>query len=137
MEIARYRMETRTAYDTITAYFSQPGAVLAQDEYGGACHYRDAYNPMVRCAVGCLIPDAIYSEAFEGQGIHALLDEENREGCYAPELAEFFAGVEHEFLDRVQRAHDESKTVEEFLGRLRIIGAEYELNSPSPELVYS
>lgn len=101
--------DTQTAYERMRAFFSRPDAVLARtDEISSpSCLYRlDPHNPSSPgCAVGCLIPDTIYNETFEGiGGIEELLDE----GPF--ELHVLFSNVDLEFLRDAQEAHDTRAT---------------------------
>lgn len=60
------------AYELIRAHFSAPGAQLARRD--GACRYRvndagcDGTSPVgAKCAVGCLVPDALYDKPIDHQ----------------------------------------------------------------------
>lgn len=93
-------MNTQEAYEAIRDYFSRPHAVLAKgvDDFGGdECKYRNESGD--KCAVGCLIPDGIYTPAFEGTALYGLLKK-------SPLLKGYLWDVEPEFLANAQYAHD-------------------------------
>jgi hypothetical protein len=119
-------MTLQQAYNAMRAYFSLPGATLAWDAERGSCKYRTSDGRA--CAIGCLIPPALYDPEFDHTGeeqdsdgewiefIGGALDYEilthhaNGNGT----LADFF-GIDterlhedrlYEFLRKAQRAHD-------------------------------
>lgn len=93
----------------ITKYFSRPGAKLAIDGetsvFGNKCMYRTADGH--KCAVGCLIPDEEYTCHMEG-GIAGELISIDQYGCNFVD-----------WLEMVQADHDNSRSVEEFLAKLK------------------
>jgi hypothetical protein len=112
-------MTTQEAYDQMRAWFTRPGAQLARtatitvdglNVHG--CHYRLPAEPQAqkRCAIGCLIPDAIYDPAIEDQSIgtvlmaHRLIDD-------------LLDQVDIHFLEQAQELHDYNGTanVNEFV----------------------
>lgn len=122
--------DTQTAYETMRAYFSRPDAVLARtDGHFPSCLYRlDPTDPTSPgCAVGCVIPDALYEERFEGiGGVEELLDEG------PSELHELFANVDLEFLRDAQEAHDtEASDPASFIVLLDAIAPDYGLTVPA------
>ena len=125
-------MNTYEAYKKIKAYFSKPGAVLAKDydNYGNtmSCHYRAPDGH--KCAVGCLIPKALYVPDIEGKSAHeALYEMQERD----PKLYEAtFGGCDISFLEAAQSAHDESRSVEAFLEQLDHEARYYGVTSPEP-----
>lgn len=109
-------MTKREALDRMLAHFSAPGAQLGLGtEPGGtatACIYRadgDA-SSTVRCSVGVLIPDEIYSPSMEGMDATGLARE-------FPILRDVL-GLPFSWLTRVQNHHDKlarhERPVEEF-----------------------
>ena len=61
------------------------------------CMYRtDDGN---KCAIGCLIPDELYSEAMERSTVGAII-----EGF--PQIKKFFEDCNPKFLERMQSVHD-------------------------------
>jgi hypothetical protein len=117
------RLSPKDVLSKIREYFSRPDAVLAVvelDEFDGEyrCVYRkdgDPHSP-VRCAIGCLIPDSLYSPAIEGDGAYMLasnrhdLDAEKRKAWDV--VASVFDFENHnrthfvQFLGACQSAHD-------------------------------
>lgn len=71
-------------------------------DYEGLCIYRGDYDR--KCAVGCLIPDHIYDEAMEGQGIGSLLAKDS----FEDEL-DFLRPHLH-LLEYLQKCHDATFT---------------------------
>ena len=102
-------MTTQEAHEQIKAFFSAPGASLSVDA-DSQCYYRHPDNSAVRCAVGCLIPDDLYDQSFEGDAVSAII-------AASEPIAQLFGGISN-FLSDVQIAHDESEDVAAFLDRL-------------------
>lgn len=103
----------REAYVAIRKYFDRDDAVLAKAE-SGVCKYRTAGGD--RCAVGCLIPDELYSPAFEGVGLSALMAKYNGDSA----LRQFVSYGEDngvfDFLRTAQFLHDEgARDAEDFV----------------------
>jgi hypothetical protein len=108
-------MTTQEAYEQIKAFFSLPGAQLSQDT-SHLCYYRHPDNPRIRCAVGCLIPDDLYKREKEGVSASGVMEK-----FELPLLDD----VNPEFLDEVQRMHDEANTGGEFLASLADFGGAF------------
>ena len=115
-------MNTQQAYEKMRSYFAQQGAVLAKAPSqttvdGALCMYRTPEGN--KCAVGCLIPDDLYSSALERMGIvqwqellaGATADREffrsevSTVAATASVLG-FLHDVDKEFLGRAQKLHD-------------------------------
>jgi len=109
-------MTTQEAYDQIQAFFSATGASLSMDA-NSQCYYRHPDNSAVRCAVGCLIPDNLYDQSFEGDAVGAIIADSDP-------IAQLFGGIVA-FLGDVQIAHDESKDVVAFLDRLESVADDH------------
>lgn len=125
-------MNTYEAYEKIKAYFSKPGARLAQvrNENGAilSCEYLAPDG--AKCAVGCLIPKALYTTDIEGKSAFEAMDDLRDND---PKLYEAtFGDVNLGFLEVAQQAHDEARTVEAFLERLEEEATFYGLVSPEP-----
>src|SRR5687768_7605629 len=102
-------MELQQTYEAIRAYFTQPDADFAITT-DGKCKYRTEDGR--GCAVGCLIPPALYKPAMEGRGVQALVVK-GMSDAYQPALEEMLlddAGVDRaralRFLEAAQGAHD-------------------------------
>lgn len=78
-------------FDTVARFLIRQGRRSYSDT---GCKYRAPNGD--RCAVGCLIPDELYSEGFEGTGVKYDI---------APTM--FQLGYDVDFLERLQEAHDE------------------------------
>lgn len=121
--------DTQTAYERMRAFFSRPDAVLSRTDLNTSrpsCLYRlNPHDPSSPgCAVGCLIPDTIYAEYFEGIGTVEELLEEGP--C---ELRALFYNVELEFLRDAQDAHDTKATdAADFVRLLDEIASVYSLD---------
>ena len=110
------------------------------DQYGKPeCRYRNADG--LKCAVGCLIPDELYTSIIEGAGVHVLwyykqnpdlLIEHKQESVKAllkiledqlGELTERNVNL----LTRLQGIHDEMKE-SEWRNELKWVAFDYELS---------
>lgn len=69
---------------------------------GAACSYRteDERGDVLKCAIGCLIPDDMYNREFEGHGIARLFENFRAIQDY------LLAGVGCDLLQALQSAHD-------------------------------
>ena len=110
-----------TAIAKIREHFSQPGAELGisyEHDDDGTCLYREDGDPAspVRCGIGVLIPNDLYSNYIEGASAGDLLHEK-----WALSSV-FGADITPIFLDRVQEIHDkiakEGGTASNFLAAL-------------------
>ena len=134
-------------FDTIYTHFSQPNACLAKNDPYGACMYRmtNEAGQECSCAVGCLIPDALYQGQMEGSLGHCLsLSPELRDLLLDPEdwvestdgYGEYsylsFDGDKGRFLRAMQHLHDDSNTVTvaDLLARLREYAETFDLTVP-------
>lgn len=83
--------------------------------WGGPCRYRGYDN--TKCAVGCLIPDELYSTDMEGKGVTGLSFQYPYLGL-----------SEHvELLDSLQKMHDFFEP-HEWMRELRSIADKHNLN---------
>lgn len=92
---------------------------------GGGCFYRDPDNPAIRCAVGHLIPDALYRPNLEDVNAGSLLEENPH---IAAALGVTFPGAVVDMLADLQVAHDFSKDVGGFLLAAKDVARNYGLN---------
>lgn len=120
--------ETREeAYRKIVQHFSQPGARLGKSVDGIGCAYRqEVQGEVVKCAVGCLIPDEAYDADTMDKGSYTWDNLDDDHYGYSEGDTDIknldHAGVltvrDHDtlhYLIDMQQAHDASDTVEEFL----------------------
>lgn len=82
------------AFNMAAAHMLKQMAVSNNSE---GCAYRGPRG--LKCAVGALIPDSLYSEEYEGAAIHALVEKHKT-------LRTHFQNVSHELLQSLQRLHD-------------------------------
>lgn len=124
-------MDTQQAHEKIYEYFTRPGAQLSFDAEGH-CYYRHPEDPTVMCGVGILIPPDAYHEGIENTVIADLIVSPAMYG--AGMIASALDGIDLEYLEAVQSAHDEAVTANEglegFLERLREVGHIYGLKTP-------
>lgn len=116
---------TQEAYEAIRSYFGRYGAKLAKngDASSGLCRYlTDDGN---KCAVGCLIPKALYDDAIENSTINPGWLKNN------PALAILFKNVDLRFLRSAQILHDDvAKDARAFVRALDVLALAYGLNVP-------
>jgi hypothetical protein len=134
---------TQEAYEKMRAWFTQPGARLAMkpDPTGGCLYHGDQagseYPELAgtKCAVGCLIPDALYTPTLEVVGSLAEWEAVMTEDHYYHRAEEINAvgavwnalGMDDhdkfQFLLAAQQAHDSSDDASMFVSRLDEIAA--------------
>ena len=99
----------------VKEYFSKPGAQLSKGEngFGFNCFYRLNEDPCnsVRCAVGVLIPDDVYTPDWEGLPANEIYDDLCDANVLGP-------NVHPMLLNELQAAHDDATDVADFLDRL-------------------
>lgn len=97
--------------DKVTAHLLQQNARCADDH--GKCKYR---CDGMKCAVGCLIPDDKYEEAFEGIGVGMLLHDSSKHAHRALPILEAIdvelGSPEHDVLYELQYIHDKCEVIE-------------------------
>ena len=84
----------------------------------GHCYYRHPEDPAVRCAVGHLIPDELYdSQEMEGRSVNSdnVLGTSMRALLGIPPREDLYNVPAVSMLEKLQTAHDNALTVEEFL----------------------
>lgn len=117
---------TQEAYEAIRSYFDRYDAQLATngDASSGLCRYlTDDGN---KCAVGCLIPEALYDEKLENSIINVDWLKNN------PVIAGLFTNVDLQFLRAAQTLHDGvAKDAKSFVLGLDVIAALKGLNVPA------
>lgn len=105
------------AFDRVVEWFF--GLKNPQSTVGNTCRYR---APSGRaCAVGFMIPDALFRKEFECSRIPAVLR-------MSLELCGHFSAVNFSFLGRLQACHDASSSCAEFRERLQEVAEEYTLS---------
>jgi hypothetical protein len=97
----------------------------SQDDVKCRYRYRKG-NKILKCAVGCLIPNRIYTSAMEDLGVKQLFDE-------YPHLEALLEGVSGEMLRLLQNAHDDFE-INEWETQLRYIAEQFQLEPPKMKL---
>lgn len=93
-------MNNQEAFNKIWQHFIVEGNPQSMvNSFEGTCAYRGINGPNAKCAVGCLIPDELYSKDFEYRKINYLME------AYS-EIRELFSGVNLDFLKECQYWHD-------------------------------
>ena len=87
-------MDMQTAYNTAKAHLLAQGKKAVDDD--GCCAYRTRDG--LKCAIGCLIPDAEYLPAMENKTIKSFPN-------FGLEVSSL-AGLPSQFLDELQMVHD-------------------------------
>lgn len=106
----------QSAFDTVLNHLRQQGRAAVKKP-GGCCYrLQDDSGAVLSCAVGCMIPDDLYLDGFEGMPITAIVEEVWPEDCsdefveiaspVARQLRGIFASVDIELLQDLQGAHD-------------------------------
>jgi len=101
-------MELQLIYDTVTNHLlTQKSRSILGSGYGDTniCAYRGKDN--LKCAVGILIPDEIYTPQMEGKGLRELIDEFNSIDNLFP------TQDEQSLLSMLQIIHDNSSNWDE------------------------
>lgn len=92
-----------------------------EDQGVGWCLYRGPHGR--RCAIGCLIPDDVYTPSMEGNGIDDLLRDH-------PQALPFeMTDADICFLARLQLIHDDSEPLR-WAGDLKALATENKLFGP-------
>lgn len=113
---------TQEAYEKIFRWFSQPNAEFGYSASTSQCFYRDDKDRFSskRCAIGCLIPDDLYTPELEGYLANGV----------ATKLYDLFKNVNSSFLTEAQRTHDMEAThgtISSFLLKLNKVAQDYDL----------
>lgn len=97
----------------------------AYGEEEGMCYYRSPKGLM--CAVGCRIPDRVYTTEMEGRDVYNLL--RTFKDVVPPEISEYV-----ELFDALQGVHDASRSwtsLTELKGSLRQVANKFNLKIPA------
>ena len=98
----------------------------------GNCYYRHPDDSTVRCAVGHLIPDELYDRReMEGRRVDcdAVLGTSMRALLGIPPSEDLHNSPVASMLARLQTAHDEALTVEEFLTGAAEVARQFKLDT--------
>ena len=116
-------MTTQEAYETQREFFTRPGAVKSMgiDPETGRkqCRYRGDEDGSA-CAVGCLLPEELYSTDFEAKNVMHIL-------VMSRPVKSLLKDVSGSYLYDSQRAHDNADTVEQIVYNLDSIARQHGL----------
>ncbi len=95
--LSKYMKTKQQIFNKVWRYFIRDGHPQAMGKDGGKerCFYRGAQS---NCAVGCQLPNKLYSRELEGKGVEILLRE--------PKIADYFGYDNLPLLKKLQTAHD-------------------------------
>ena len=117
-------MNTQQAFDIMVAHLRQQKRPSRSDSSG--CLYRGPDG--LKCAVGALIPDELYSERMENQNLYNLMREKGK----FPGLSELFADVDIQVLSDFQDTHDFNEPAR-WEQRFKLCAEEFGLNYTAPQ----
>jgi hypothetical protein len=128
-------MDTQEAFNIMVTHLRNQG-VRATD-YWGCVYFREEDG--AKCAVGCLIPEGVYSPTMEGNGsILSLLTAKEHWDNLAnewagnfmfPKLVKHLEGVNRQMMFNMQTIHD-SKDVTEWETGFAQVAETYKLTVP-------
>ena len=90
-------MNNQEVFDTVAKHLFAQGHQSINEDNDNCVYRMEGGNSS--CAVGCLIPNKIYSKHMEGNGIRTIVE-------LYPKLYKFFKGVDLSLLANLQYAHD-------------------------------
>jgi hypothetical protein len=118
-------MTNQEIFDKVVSHLlTQNARSMRQIQPGKMTHEVCAYRGQdgTSCAIGCLIPDEIYTPNMEGWNLIHIMGE-------WPEVASLFEGSDTNFLQSLQSVHD-SYLIGQWKQMLREVGHEYRLILP-------
>lgn len=114
-------MDRQKTFDTVATHLITQGAQAMETE---ECRYRTSDGK--RCAVGCLIPDELYSPKFEGKNAWAMLDMDQKLRAHIG----IETNADYDFLGELQRIHD-GNLPDAWAGLLRFLASLHSLAIPT------
>jgi hypothetical protein len=118
-------------FDTVIAHLRQQGVrAVGTCNAGPTCAYRGQNG--TKCAVGVLLPDALYDPRMEGFDIEMLYED-------FPKVIEHFSNVNMALLRELQCVHDNylpdeaSEITANFERQAQLVAAEFGLTYTAPE----
>lgn len=88
-------MNNQEVFDKVSTWLLREGGTQSSSPDIG-CVYRSEDGNM--CAIGCILPDELYSTSFETNDVEYMLEDK--------EVKEYFSGVSEELLHSLQVIHD-------------------------------
>jgi hypothetical protein len=119
-------MNNQEAFDAMVQHLRNQGK-QSKFEYSTICAYRTPDG--LKCAVGALIPDELYSKEMERTDIYNLVIESKG----FPKLGELFANVNLELLSEMQDIHDSIPQPYRWERKFRLLAEKYGLKYTPPE----
>lgn len=94
-------MTCQEIFDKVATHLFTQGRRAVNPNFTLQCQYRTVTeDKTLSCAIGCLIPDEVYTTAMENNRVSGLIDK------FGKVLPEFFQTTDLEFLTTLQEAHD-------------------------------
>jgi hypothetical protein len=118
-------MTDQTMFDTVVTHLLTQNSTSIG--IGGTCLYRGPDNK--RCAIGCLIPDEMYTKALEYKPVRILVENP----ALNSEIATYLSQFNLDLLIRVQQVHDAYQPKDWYL-ILRNVAAQFKLKFNPPKL---
>ncbi len=119
--MAEEKLTSQTAFNKIANHLIEQGCPALDD---CKCKYRLTLleGKILKCAIGCLIPDNLYHPDMEGKRVGTLF------GTY-PKLKELLNQVKYQLLFDLQDVHD-SGIPENWKKQLIVTAGRYKLEIP-------
>lgn len=133
-------MNRQEVFDTIVTHLRTQGKPARAAV--GNCRYRmedPNSGEVLRCAIGCLIPDELYSPEMEGAGVTPLIFDAEFKGYELPEILINASADDRDFLSQLQRVHDQGLSWDEHgltkagEERMRQIANDFHLRYEAPQ----
>ena len=118
-------MTDQTMFDTVVAHLLTQNSVSMDDT--GTCVYKGPDNK--RCAIGCLIPDEMYTVDLEGKEVRTLVNNP----LFSAELTTYLSQFNLDLLIRLQQTHDAWNS-EDWYTDLQKVAAQFNLKFNPPKL---
>lgn len=112
-------MNNQEAFDTMVKHLAKQKEKAIDPNDLDSCLYRSPTG--LKCAVGALIPDELYSSEFEGNSIIGVLDSDI-------ELSQVFKEVDNGLLDGAQDIHDRTPIME-WKHHFKNLGSKFNLST--------
>jgi hypothetical protein len=109
-------------FDTVRSHFAARllggSQELARTEKGRCLYRLEKDGQVLKCAVGCLIPDEMYNERMEYKPLSYVIDT-----FASASFLLFSDNVDEAYLVYLQRLHDNSHNVSGFMFLLNTVGS--------------
>ena len=120
------KLDNQTAFDRVYQHLVDQGRQAYVRHVG--CKYRTENG--LKCAIGALIPDELYSPKLEGGTLRDIIR--------FPEIKELFSGVDIDLLGQLQITHDVKNATWSSAGfvghrRMKALAEQFNLTYTKPE----